>query len=168
MQHWSGSHCPAPSQNVITALETARRAALLNVPREGKMSAREFISVGIGNEKRRVLAKAAAGLSLAVLLLGGRLHATAITSVGERPLQVSKRLANRGVGTAAIKTAVEPVVADTAVTPHAETSAQPTTAVCILSGDCAPTVEVPEPQSLLLVGSGLLSMAGLIRRRLLR
>lgn len=40
--------------------------------------------------------------------------------------------------------------------------------VCIFSSDCYTTVEVPEPQSLALVGSGLLSMAGLIRRRLLR
>ena len=39
---------------------------------------------------------------------------------------------------------------------------------CTLSGDCRTTTKVPEPQSLVLVGSGLLSMAGFIRRKLAR
>jgi hypothetical protein len=38
----------------------------------------------------------------------------------------------------------------------------------VFSSNCSSTIKVIEPQSLVLVGSGLLSMAGLIRRRLLR
>ncbi len=39
---------------------------------------------------------------------------------------------------------------------------------CTLTGDCPSTTKIPEPQSLVLVGSGLLSMAGYLRRRLVR
>ena len=39
---------------------------------------------------------------------------------------------------------------------------------CTLTGDCQSTTKIPEPQSLVLVGSGLLSMAGYLRRRLAR
>ncbi len=39
---------------------------------------------------------------------------------------------------------------------------------CISSKDCSSAVEIPEAQSLLLVGTGLLSMAGMMRRKLLR
>lgn len=108
-------------------------------------------------------------LSLAVLLMSGILHATPITSVGENQLQDSKHL-SRGIAPTTANAAFQPVAADAALTPrpNAETSAQAATSVCIFSSDCYTTVEVPEPQSLVLVGSGLLSMAGLIRRRLLR
>jgi hypothetical protein len=47
----------------------------------------------------------------------------------------------------------------------AATSVSPST--CTLSGDCRATTKVPEPQSLMLVGSGLLSLAGFLRRRFL-
>lgn len=40
--------------------------------------------------------------------------------------------------------------------------------LCELTGTCRTTMTVPEPQSLVLVGSGLLSMAGILRRKLLR
>lgn len=40
--------------------------------------------------------------------------------------------------------------------------------LCELTSTCRTTLKVPEPQSLVLLGSGLLSMAGMIRRKLLR
>jgi hypothetical protein len=46
--------------------------------------------------------------------------------------------------------------------------AEPSPDDCVFSSNCSSTIKVIEPQSLVLVGSGLLSMAGLIRRRLLR
>jgi hypothetical protein len=130
------------------------------------MSVQEQVSIAAGT--RSFPAKGAAGLFLAVLLLSGILHATPITSVGESQLENSKQPSGRGVAPAATPGPVEPVAAAALVQrSNLEASVQPATA-CILSSDCATTVQVPEPQSLVLVGSGLLSMAGLIRRRLLR
>jgi hypothetical protein len=130
------------------------------------MSIQEHASISDRNGS--ALAKRASGLSLAVLLLGGILHATPITSVAESQLENSKQLASRSVAPPAIPAAVDQVT-DNVLVPHSNTEAsvQPATA-CILSSDCSTAVQVPEPQSLVLVGSGLLSMAGLIRRRLLR
>lgn len=109
-------------------------------------------------------------LPLAVLLMSGILHATPITSVGENQLRDSKQLAGRGIAPTGTNAAMQPGVGDAALSPRpsVDTSTQAATSVCIFSSDCYTTVEVPEPQSLVLVGSGLLSMAGLIRRRLLR
>lgn len=133
------------------------------------MSARACV-VGLGNDSCKRLERAAAGLCLAVLVLGGTLHATPIKSYEQSQVQASSQPASpRGVGQAETNAAVEPVAANAVSTSHidAETSAPPTTGMCVLAGDCAATLQVPEPQSLLLVGSGLMAMAGLIRRRLL-
>ena len=101
--------------------------------------------------------------------MGGSLHATPITIVGESQLLASKQLANGGIRAAGKKISAERAYA-AVFTPHRDawTPARAATAVCILSGDCAPTVQVPEPQALLMVGSGLLSIAALVRRRLAR
>jgi hypothetical protein len=40
------------------------------------------------------------------------------------------------------------------------------TSGCIFSNDCQNPLDIPEPQSLALVGAGLMSMANMIRRRL--
>jgi len=38
---------------------------------------------------------------------------------------------------------------------------------CEITDTCSPTMPVPEPQSLVMMGTGLLTMAGMIRRKLL-
>ena len=122
-----------------------------------------------GNCLYRFLGKGAVRLSLAVLLLSGIIHATPITSVGESQLQNGKQPASRGFALEITK-AIEPVTAEVAPAPLLDTGtyAQASLAACNFSRDCSSTVEVPEPQSLIMVGTGLLSMAGLIRRRLVR
>ena len=44
----------------------------------------------------------------------------------------------------------------------------PSETACGFATPCYSTIRAPEPQSLVLVGSGLIAMAGLIRRRLAR
>jgi hypothetical protein len=137
---------------------------------EQKMSIQEHISSAAGNSSFPT--KAAAGLSLAVLLLSGILHATpitsAITGVSESQLENSRQLASREAPQTTKRAEASQVPDALAPNLSNDASVQPTTTACILSSDCSTTVQVPEPQSLVLVGSGLLSMAGLIRRRLLR
>jgi|HubBroStandDraft_4_1064222.scaffolds.fasta_scaffold47086_3 hypothetical protein len=117
----------------------------------------------------RFLGKGAARLSLTFLLLSGIIYATPITSAAESQLQKGKQPASRGFALEITK-AIEPVTAEATPAPLLDTGtyAQASLAACNFSRDCSSTVEVPEPQSLIMVGTGLLSMAGLIRRRLLR
>jgi hypothetical protein len=134
------------------------------------MSTEEHISVAVANGWQRLLRRGAARIPMALLLLSGILHATPITGVGESQLHDSKQLANRAVPLDATKAALQPLVAEPTLASHPDsaTFVQPASAVCILASDCSAPVQVPEPQSLVLVGSGLLSMAGVLRRRFLR
>jgi hypothetical protein len=102
----------------------------------------------------------------ALLLLGGILYATPISSVGRAKLQDSEQVASLrtnqsgaalGSSSSAVPTGLNP---DTSVYSPKDGS--------FFANNRYTTINVPEPQSLVLVGTGLLSIAGLIRRRLLR
>ena len=105
-------------------------------------------------------------LLAALLLLGGIVYATPISSVRGAKLQDSEQVANLrtnqsgaalGSSSSAVPTGLNP---DTSVYSPRDGS--------FFANNRYTTVNVPEPQSLVLVGTGLLSIAGLIRRRLLR
>lgn len=102
----------------------------------------------------------------ALLLLGGIVYATPISSVGRTKLQDSEQVANLrtnqsekplGSVSSSVPTGFKP---DASVYSSRDGS--------FFANNRYTTVNVLEPQSLVLVGTGLLSIAGLIRRRLLR
>ncbi len=107
----------------------------------------------------------AAGLAFAVLLFSGILQATPITNVTDGQAPGSSRLVTAA---SLSKTVKAPVVASVNTTRQNADMARASLANCTVGSDCYKKVQVPEPQSLVMVGTGLLSMAGLIRRRLLR
>jgi PEP-CTERM motif len=102
----------------------------------------------------------------ALLLLGGIVYATPISSVRGAKLQDSEQVAN--IRTNQSGTALGSASSASATGLNPDTSVYSPRDGSFFANNRYTTVNVPEPQSLVLVGTGLLSIAGLIRRRLLR
>jgi len=98
-------------------------------------------------------------------LFAGVLHATSIGIASRGELQSAAQFAGAGMDR---ETTMPPVANEDQPAPRIEVSAQTVNQGCVFISDCFKRVPVPEPTSLMLFGSGLLSVAGLIRRRLLR
>ena len=105
-------------------------------------------------------------LLAALLLLGGIVYATPISSVRGAKLQDSEQVAN--LRTNQSGTALGSASSASATDLNPDTSVYSPGDGSFFANNRYTTVNVPEPQSLVLVGTGLLSIAGLIRRRLLR
>jgi hypothetical protein len=102
-------------------------------------------------------------ISATLLILGGMVYATPIANLGTRDAGTAKviRAAN-----ASLKTAEREFTSDSNTLNAADSSA--ISGDCTLSGNCQANPKIPEPQTLVLVGSGLLSIAGFLRRKLAR
>lgn len=115
-----------------------------------------------------VTARRAAGALATIVMLAGISSATPIVDLTDSGAVVSAL--NHGVVSRAA--ASPPAVSESNSSSNfytlGITNWPASSSNCTLSGDCRTTTKVPEPQSLVLVGSGLLSMAGFIRRKLAR
>ena len=117
------------------------------------------VFVTISGWQTRVLF--AAALVFVVSIPTQVLHATPIMN-GEDVQPLSKLLAGDMNYAAVAKSPLEFAGF------HTSTSPLPVSSGCIFANNCSNPVEVPEPAALVLVGTGLLLMAGIIRRRLAR
>jgi hypothetical protein len=141
------------------------RVCLGGSRKSGNFRARNF-------RTRNFRAQGAAYLTLTFLLLSGILHATPIRmlTAGERHLQDVQQFSVQAGSHAGTELTLSSVADASA--PEARINPASTvpvaSGVCLFDSSCYSTVQVPEPQSLMLVGTCLLSMAGLIRKRLLR
>lgn len=106
----------------------------------------------------------------ALLLLGGIAHATPIEGLYDKPLgDVSTLTRPANVqNPAKAATTLSSAATVSSSEMNLDVSYDRGSDGCAFSSNCYTSIKVPEPQSLVLVGSGLLSMAELIRRRLIR
>jgi hypothetical protein len=130
------------------------------------MLARSAISISTGIRSVKPAARAAFQVFIPVLLLGGLLRATPITSAGSGQLQDAKQFAVHKSAQPATK--AQSAADESPLLTVNTASSDSYAGGCVFNNSCYSTIKVPEPQSLVLVGSGLLSIAGLIRRRFVR
>jgi hypothetical protein len=111
--------------------------------------------------------RTAVGSLGAMMLLGSLAYATPIVDLSASDLHTS----TMPVAASTMHNAVQAATGsarDGGFYALGMASSQISSSTCTIAGDCRATTKVPEPQSLMLVGSGLLSLAGFIRRRLAR
>jgi hypothetical protein len=120
--------------------------------------------------RKRILAVRLARLFLTVFFLSGILHATRIMEKGGLGVHNSKQSASygappeRGNNTLLVATAV-----NSAARLEAEKTRQPSpSSGCFLASNCTNPVHIPEPEALAVLGTVLLSLASLLRRRVMR
>jgi len=99
-------------------------------------------------------------------LLGGAVYGTPIVSFNDVNLKDAK------AGISSVKTPAEPPAAESSASVSAKfseaTSSNALADESMFTSECTSMLKVPEPQSLVVVGSGLLGMAGVLRRKLRR
>ena len=125
------------------------------------MFAKGIRSVFVTPSNWRIRVLFAAALVFLVSIPTQILHATPIMN-GEDFQPLSKQLVGNISYAVAAKSPLEFAVFRTSTSPL------PVSSGCIFANNCSNPVEVPEPEALVLVGTGLLLMAGIIRRRLAR
>jgi len=108
----------------------------------------------------------------ALLLCASIAHATPISGLEDKNPGNSPVLASAATTQDDARATTNLAAGDAVLMSHRDLSVddptEPSSDTCGFSSNCYSKMKVPEPQSLVLVGSGLLSMAGLIRRRLIR
>jgi hypothetical protein len=133
------------------------------------MSIQGLNAVGVGGCFRGFVPKQSLLTGFAVLLIGGLAQATPILNLAEATLQNAQAVP--GHSTVPVTSSPARLIALEGFTANhlsTWTINPPGNPDCISSQDCPSAVAIPEAQSLLLVGTGLLSMAGMMRRKLLR
>jgi hypothetical protein len=109
------------------------------------------------------LAGKAVRVSLTLLIFSAVLHATSIKDNRLQRLVLETR--KPSVALTGENGALTSADAFLAPNPRSDFSSNPGTPSCLLASNCPSPVEVPEPQSLLLFGTALLSVASMIRHR---